>query len=217
MEYVKALNASVARGQQPTDFNYASTFTESKIPRLIHFIWFQDLYQDQEGITTIPSSGSHAPDRCRQYNPNYEIKIWNATAARNLLATEYPWFLATYDDYRYPIQRVDALKYFLLWHYGGIYMDLDIACRRALDPLLDFPAWFPEASPLGVNNDLMASAARHPLMERFTASLKSHDRSLVFPYLTIFYATGPQFASDILQSWYEQNLNLLRRSRTHLG
>ena len=30
-----------------------------------------------------------------------------------------------YDRYKYPVQRVDAARYFLMLHYGGIYMDLD--------------------------------------------------------------------------------------------
>ena len=82
-------------------------------------------------------------------------------------------------------------------------MDLDVACRRSLDPLLDFPAWFPEASPLGVNNDLMASAAKHPVVKKMTEGLVTHNWNLLFPYLTIFWTTGPQFTSTILQEWFE--------------
>ena len=85
-------------------------------------------------------------------------------------------------------------------------MDLDISCRRALDPLLAFPAWFPRASPLGVNCDLMASAARHPIMEKMTASLRSRNQRLIFPYLTIFWSTGPKFASDMLMAWFREEI-----------
>lgn len=34
-------------------------------------------------------------------------------------------------------------------------MDLDITCRRALDPFLTMSAWPPRAQPLGVNCDLI--------------------------------------------------------------
>lgn len=118
------------------------------------------------------------------------------------------------------IQKVDALKYFALYHFGGVYMDLDVACRRSLDPLLDFPAWFPEASPLGVNNDLMASAAKHPVVKKMTEGLVTHDWNLLFPYLTIFWTTGPQFTSTILQEWFEECLNgqcKQRKARNDLG
>lgn len=202
-EYVKVLNESVAQGKQPTEFDYASTFTDNKIPRIIHFIWFKNLYPSHEEVTSMPSVGSHAPARCRDFNPDYEIRMWNATSSRDFFEAEYAWFLPVYDGYKYPIQRIDALKYFALYHFGGVYMDLDIACRRSLDPLLDFPAWFPEASPLGVNNDLMASAARHPLIKRMTERLAAYNQNWFFPYLTIFWSTGPSFASEILREWYK--------------
>ncbi|KAF1913100.1 nucleotide-diphospho-sugar transferase [Ampelomyces quisqualis] len=206
--YVTVLNDSVLHGEQPPlDFDYKSTFTKSKIPRTIHFIWYQNLYSTHNGGSQIPAAISRAPELCRQFNPDYDIKIWNATTGREFFATEYAWFLPTYDGYRYPIQRIDALKYFVLYHYGGVYMDLDIACRRPLDPLLAFPAWFPEASPLGVNNDLFAAAPGHPILKRMTQSLEAHNKNWIFPYLTIFYSTGPQFSSDILKEWYEHYKN----------
>jgi hypothetical protein len=42
-----------------------------------------------------------------------------------LTACRYPWFLETFDGYPYPIQRADAIRYFVLHHFGGIYIDLD--------------------------------------------------------------------------------------------
>jgi mannosyltransferase OCH1-like enzyme len=45
--------------------------------------------------------------------------------ARTFIATHYPWFLDTFNGYKYPIQRADSIRYFALYHYGGIYIDLD--------------------------------------------------------------------------------------------
>ena len=203
-DYSKALVASKGDNDK-INYDFAKfpySESPSNIPRKIHFIWFKDLYHEHLDVSKIPELGSDAPDLCRKFNPDYEIKIWNATESRELLVNNYDWFLPTYDNYRYPIQRVDAIKYFVLLHYGGIYMDLDIACRRPLDPLLEFPAWYPRASPLGVNNDLMATRANHPIMELMTKTLSARNKNLIFPYLTIFWATGPQFTSDALKLWF---------------
>lgn len=203
LSYSSALNVSRTNGEALLDFNYSTAFSDPLIPRTIHFIHFTNLYHHRDGSPSLPASSfSHAPNLCRKYNPTYEIRIWNATAAREFLEMEFPWFLPTYDGYSYPIQRVDALKYFVLYQFGGIYMDLDIACRRTLDPLLHFPAWWPEASPLGVNNDLMASMPKHPILLDMTTRLVSRNWNLVFPYLTIFWSTGPQFSSDVLRAWW---------------
>lgn len=51
--------------------------------------------------------------------------MWTDAKSRELIATEYPWFLTTFDNYSQPIQRADAIRYFVLAHFGGIYLDLD--------------------------------------------------------------------------------------------
>lgn len=178
--------------------------SSSKIPPLIHFIWYKDLYETHPGATQLASEGSNTPDLCRKYNPDYTINIWNSTAARTFLEDNYAWFLPTYDGYRYPIQRIDALKYFLLWHFGGFYLDMDVSCRRALNPLQDYPAWFPRASPMGVNNDLMASRPRHPLLWKMIKSLEPRDKNLILPWATIFWTTGPRFTTDMLRIWLDK-------------
>ena len=100
--------------------NYANHTSENTIPPIIHFIWFVDLYETHEEVSTTPSMGSHAPELCQQFNPDFTINIWNSTAARSLLEEHYAWFLETYDSYSHPIQRVDAIKYFVVHHYGGV-------------------------------------------------------------------------------------------------
>lgn len=53
------------------------------------------------------------------------LQLWTEKTSRDFIEANYAWFLRTYDGYRYPVQRVDAVRYFLLLHYGGIYLDLD--------------------------------------------------------------------------------------------
>ncbi|KAI5361218.1 Putative glycosyltransferase, DXD sugar-binding, nucleotide-diphospho-sugar transferase [Septoria linicola] len=189
-----------------TNYNYnsypASPSPEHDTPPIIRFIFFENLYETHLDRRLIPSTGSKAPEICHNHNPDITITTWNATAARELLETHYPWFIATYDSYPYPIQRVDTIKYFVLYHFGGIYMDLDIAFRRSLTPLMKFPAWFPKASPLGVNNDLMASRAKHPVVEMMIHRLSARNKWLIFPYVTMFWSTSPQFAGDIFKEWW---------------
>lgn len=83
-------------------------------------------------------------------------------------------------------------------------MDMDISCRRPLEPLLQMPGWFPKAEPFGINNDLFAARKGHGLMKMMTERLQSRDWNLLFPYLTIFWSTGPQFASDMVRRWYSR-------------
>ncbi|KAF3036892.1 hypothetical protein E8E12_001479 [Didymella heteroderae] len=118
--YSNTLNASRTQGELLADFDYDSTFPSPLIPRTIHFIYFADLYHRHDGTSSLPAtSRSHAPELCRKFNPSFDIRIWNETEAHTFIETEYSWFIQTYDAYKHPIQRVDALKYFALYHYGG--------------------------------------------------------------------------------------------------
>ena len=200
-EYSQQLKDAQAQGKQP-EYKYPRSNSSSNIPPKIHFVWFKDLYNEHLDVSTIPHEGSRSPEECKETNPEFDIHIWSSEEAKALLEEHYPWFMPVYDGYKHPIQRVDAFKYFVLLHHGGVYMDLDITCRRSLAPILSFPAWFPEASPLGVNNDLMATRAGHPLMSFMTMMLKERDYNLLFPYLTIFWSTGPKFTSDCIYSWW---------------
>ena len=53
------------------------------------------------------------------------FQLWTNEKSREFIAAEYPWFLDTFDGYTYPIQRADSIRYFVLAHYGGTYIDLD--------------------------------------------------------------------------------------------
>ena len=75
----------------------------------------------------------------RRLAPRSEYILWTDVTSRKFIATNYPWFLSTFDNYPYPIQRADAIRYFVLHSFGGIYMDLDVGCQRNMDPLLYYP------------------------------------------------------------------------------
>jgi mannosyltransferase OCH1-like enzyme len=130
--------------------------------------------------------------------------LWNKNSARQFIEQNFSWFLPTYDSYRYSIQRIDALKYFLLWQYGGIYMDLDVSCRRPLDPFLEFSAWLPGTWPMGVSNDVMGAAPGHSIMRLLAESLQSHDKIYVSKYITVFWRTGPMFVNNVLLAWFRE-------------
>ena len=121
--------------------------------------------------------------------------LWTDASAREFIADQYSWFLDTFDGYTYPIQRADAIRYFVLHHYGGVYIDLDIGCVRPLDSLLVYPVILPRTIPVGVSNDLMFSEKGHPFMAQTIHNLVTFDHSWVLNYPTVMFSTGPMFLS----------------------
>lgn len=121
--------------------------------------------------------------------------------SRNFIESEYPWFLDTFDNYKYPIMRADAIRYFVLAYYGGTYIDLDDGCNRSLDPLNSFPAWVRRTVPTGISNDAMGAIPHHPFFLRAIEGLKWHNRWWFLPYITIMASTGPMYISIIWKQY----------------
>jgi len=133
----------------------------------------------------------HVPD----FELHSEYMLWTDASSREFIAEHYPWFLETFDNYRYSIQRADAIRYFVLYHYGGVYIDLDVGCLHPLDPLLKYPVVLPKTIPVGVSNDLMFAEKGHPFFKQTIENLERFDYSWVLNYPTVMFSTGPMFLS----------------------
>ncbi|KAI0081708.1 hypothetical protein K474DRAFT_1132978 [Panus rudis PR-1116 ss-1] len=157
-----------------------------RIPRILHQSWKSE---------TLPTRWVNVSQSCRDMNPDYEYKLWTDASGREFIAENYPWFLDTYDGYTYTIQRADAIRYFILYHFGGVYLDLDIGCTQPLDPLLVYPVILPKTIPVGVSNDLMFAEKGHPFMAQTMHNLVTFDHSWVLNYPTVMFSTGPMFLS----------------------
>jgi inositol phosphorylceramide mannosyltransferase catalytic subunit len=162
------------------------------IPKIIHQTYINE---------SIPEIWKEAQQSCIKKHPDYEYILWTDAKSRAFIAEKYDWFLPTFDGYPYNIQRADAIRYFILSYYGGIYIDLDNGCKRNLDPLLAYPAWLRRTVPTGISNDAMGSVPGHPFFKKVTESLQGYSRNWGVPYITVMYSTGPLFLSVIWKEY----------------
>mgnify|MGYP002758846689 FL=1 len=93
------------------------TMPPERIPRIIHQTWKTE---------ELPPQWAEVREGCARLMPDYEYMLWTDAISRQFIEKEYPWFLPTFDAYPYNIQRADAIRYFVLHKYGGVYMDLSL-------------------------------------------------------------------------------------------
>lgn len=200
--YQIALNATLHTIPCCPPVNWSPTKADRAkelIPRIIHQTW---------KTTDIPAGDWQAAHNLclALYTPKDDWKhmFWTDESARAFIAREFPDFLPTYDRYPYAIERVDALRYFLLYHYGGVYMDLDVGCARAMESILKFPAFLPRTTPSGVSNDVIGVRKGHPFMKQLMEGLMRQGPStwLGTKYITVFFTTGPMFVNQILAAYW---------------
>lgn len=181
--------ADITTHQQHSSHDPSTATSTPLIPKIIH-----QTYKDEN----VPEKWREGQQACIDLHPDYQYILWTDSSAREFIEREYSWFLDTWDSYPYPIQRADAIRYFVLAHYGGIYIDLDDGCTRRLDPLLVAPAFVRETIPTGVSNDVMGSVPGHPFFLKVIDNLQKYKRNWLVPYITIMFSTGPLFVSVML-------------------
>ncbi|KAK3899852.1 nucleotide-diphospho-sugar transferase [Staphylotrichum tortipilum] len=169
------------------------------IPKIIHQVFHN--WHDP-GNDTLPESWATMRQGCINLNPTFEFKVWTEKMSRDFIETEYPWFLHTYDHYRYPVQRVDAVRYFLMLHYGGIYMDFDNGCKTDLTPLLHYPAWVTDGGRGALSNNILGARPNHPFWHRMTLSLLPYNWNWPLPFVTIMYSSGQWFLTAIWEEYH---------------
>ncbi|KAF4547969.1 Mannosyl phosphorylinositol ceramide synthase CSH1-like protein [Elsinoe fawcettii] len=193
---------AISRAELPAPGSDAIDSREQMIPKIIHQTYINE---------SIPPIWQEAQQSCIDLHTEeegWEYKLWTDAKSRDFIAAEYPWFLETFDNYDYPIQRADAIRYFVLAYYGGIYIDLDDGCNRRLDPLLSYPAWVRRTAPTGISNDAMGAVPRHPFFLRVIDSLPKYNRKWILPYISVMASTGPLFLSIIWRHWSSDGLNV---------
>ncbi len=126
-------------------------------PKIIHHRWNDE---------NIPEKWVAVRERCMAMHPDYEFMLWTEAKERALLKERYPWFLKTYDHYRYTIQQADIGRYFFMHTYGGLYLDLDVECLKRVDYLLTHEIVLPLTWPVGFSNDVLVAPAGHPFYDQ---------------------------------------------------
>jgi len=163
------------------------------VPKIIHQTW-----KDEH----IPKKWRTEVEFTKWLQSEFTWRLWTDGEMRGFIGAEYPWFLETFDSYPYPIQRVDAARYFILYHYGGIYLDLDVGTRKALFPLVRHSAVIPRTKPIGFSNDVMVFAKNHPFLHLMIHNLEKYKGWYGSHFLTVMCSTGPIFL-DMMFAEYE--------------
>ena len=100
------------------------------IPKIIHQTWKDKnlppiIYKlVSENISFLKQNG-------------YELMFWTDEMILKLISEEYPNFYNIYKLARTGVQKGDIARIILVYHYGGIYIDLDVLILKDFAELLD--------------------------------------------------------------------------------
>lgn len=171
--------------------------TIGRIPCIVHQTW---------KTIDVPNEWKPSQEAWKRYHPGWVYVLWTDDDIFDYIEEFHPKFSSLFASFTYGIQKADAIRYFILHDFGGVYSDLDLV------PVKNVEEYFRDGMPLyflfspNVNvftNFLMASAPRQPIW-------KSIWKRLVHPqlptwaigkHLEVMYTTGPAMVSDIVMHY----------------
>jgi mannosyltransferase OCH1-like enzyme len=175
-----------------------------EFPKIIHQIYgFWD--------KNIPKHIQSRIDTWKNLHPDYKYILWDKKKSRDFIKKRYNWFLSLYDTYPYNVQRADALRYFILYYYGGVYSDIDLEPVKSISPLLEKyknkNALLYKSSNSGmITNDFMVSKPKNIFWKKVWHGLiVHHSYSSISKHLEVMCTTGPLLLDDIYENFILKN------------
>jgi hypothetical protein len=183
----------------------------SIIPQIIHQTW---------KTHDVPSEFAEYVKTWVHQNPGWEYWFWTDAEAERFIKFRYPKYYDMYRNYPKAIHRADAMRYFILYEFGGWYADLDIEDLKPLDKLGKTHNCIISQEPWGhvlfiwkrtrlACNALMAARPKHPYFKYVIEQLPKNapKKKNVGPMST----TGPIMIDSTLYQYEKllhQNNNL---------
>ena len=114
------------------------------IPKILHLCWLSgDAY---------PAKIAKCIDSWKRVLPDYEIMLWDT---HRFDLSKSQWVREAFEKKKYAF-AADYIRFYALYHHGGIYLDSDVEVLKSFDDLLSLPyfvgaekAGTPEAAIIG--------------------------------------------------------------------
>ncbi len=142
------------------------------IPKVIHYCWF--------GGSPLPELAKKCIASWKKFLPDCEIKEWNES---NFDVYQAPYVAEAY-RLRSFAHVSDYARFWILYHYGGIYFDTDVELIRPIDDILEHGPFAGFECPEGSEHDNphgnmaaglgMAVPPRHPFFAHMVNYYNHH-------------------------------------------
>ncbi|KAL3864895.1 hypothetical protein ACJMK2_006542 [Sinanodonta woodiana] len=174
-----------------------------KIPRIIHQTWID---------RAVPINVVAWMKSWSIYHPTWKYVYWTDKTARCLIKDRHMNFLHIYDAYLENIRRADAMRYIILYEFGGVYADMDMESLRSLDVIIEkyscILAQEPYEHPIMdgnfnylVINAFIACSKKHPFMKLVIDQLAYFNH-----FWNVLDSTGPHFLTYVYKRYRPQQI-----------
>ena len=191
---------------------------KTKIPPIVHMIWY--------GVDA-PSPLHHPNEKYRRgyesivKNSMCEIKLWTKSDCEYLVQ-QYPQYESMYRAAN-NIMKYDIMRYLIVYHCGGTYLDADIVLKTSLENITANECFFIEniiplsrnnpgyyepirkgilEHPIRIANYAFSSKAKNPIFLEFLAEIRRRMFTQPVPKrdYDVLYLTGPDVVTSVIHT-----------------
>jgi mannosyltransferase OCH1-like enzyme len=151
------------------------------IPRILHLVWVGKSNQPDYLIKHI--------SKWNELMPHWTVRLWTNG---DLTDSEFDKdVLEKINAADKGTQKADILKYYVVWKYGGIYVDADVEPTRCLDPIIYMSdlviCHHNEVSWEYIGVGFFAASPHHPVLKKAVDICLEAQLNTDSPHMT----TGP--------------------------
>ena len=209
--------AESATGENATE--ESATTTTRTIPPVVHMIWY--------GVDA-PSPLHHPNEKYRRgytsivKNSMCEIKLWTKSDCEYLVMHRYPEYEGIYRAAN-NIMKYDIMRYLIVYHCGGTYLDADIVLKKSLANITANECFFIEnivplsrnnpgyyepirkgvlEHPIRIANYAFSSKPKNPIFLEFLAEIRRrmYTQSVPKRDYDVLYLTGPDVVTSVIHA-----------------
>ncbi|MAV84870.1 MAG: hypothetical protein CML11_03545 [Puniceicoccaceae bacterium] len=155
-----------------------------KIPKIIHQIWLGPLEPPKEAMQSW-----------KKLHPDWEHVLWTEKNLPKLKNQD------AFDRSEAYSQKADILRYEILFHFGGIFVDADEHCIKNINPLFEeifqgfcncFAVYEKGNSGL-IANGIMGCTKKNPFMEKMVNGINIDQEGRTWEIV------GPKYLTDLIK------------------
>jgi mannosyltransferase OCH1-like enzyme len=168
--------------------------------------------------------------KMRSHNPNAKNLFFVDENIEQFVLMFFPTYFDAFKRFRYTIQRIDFFRYLAVYHYGGLYLDLDMDIVKGFDDLDRSKAIFPietrdpESGSILIGNYAFYAPPNHPFLlhiinsivnpiiteTEIQAAQQGHGDPKEHVY--VYFTTGPELVTKAYHTYAGNDVILLEPS-----
>jgi mannosyltransferase OCH1-like enzyme len=163
------------------------------------------------------------PDFCyylimkmRSHNPNETFLFFTDNDILSFMNSFGIEYYETFKNMKYKIQQIDFFRYLVIYHYGGLYLDLDMDINSCLDSLDKTKCYFPieikEKDNTLIGNYAFYAPPRHPFLKHIIDCIMNpipekeienaqDNHSDPREHVYVYFTTGPELVTRAYWSY----------------